>query len=90
MVRRAPSPWPAVPLGKTGIGVLWTPPPEESRFVDVDLHVPVPKEGVELSWKNRTAKTGRYFRDIQKSEPNPSRDWKNSWEFVELDGTQAA
>ena len=87
-VRRAPSPWPAVPLGKTGIGVLWTTPPGESRFVDVDLHVPIQKEGVELSWKNRTAKTGRYFRDIQKSEPNPSGDWKNSWEFVELDGTQ--
>ena len=87
-VRRAPSPWPAVPLGKTGIGVLWTTPPAESRFVDVDLHVPVSTEGVELSWKNRTCKTGRYFRDIQKSDPNPSPDWKNSWEFVELDGTQ--
>lgn len=87
-VRRAPSPWPAVPLGKTGIGVLWTTPPGESRFVDVDLHVPVSKEGVELSWKNRTCKTGRYFRDIQKSDPNPSPDWKNSWEFVELDGAQ--
>jgi hypothetical protein len=87
-VRRAPSPWPAVPLGKTGIGVLWTTPPGESRFVDVDLYVPVPKEGVELSWKNRICKSGRYFRDIQKSETNPSPDWKNSWEFVELDGAQ--
>jgi hypothetical protein len=87
-VRRAPSPWPAVPLGKTGIGVLWTTPSGESRFVDVDLHVPVSKEGVELSWKNRSCKSGRYFRDIQKSDPNPSPDWKNSWEFVELDGAQ--
>jgi len=87
-VRRAPSPWPAVPVGKTGIGVLWTTPPGESRFVDVDLHVPILTEGVELSWKNRTCKTGRYFRDIQKSEPNLSPDWKNSWEYVELDGAQ--
>lgn len=87
-VRRAPSPWPAVPHGKTGFGVLWTTPVGESRAVDIDLHVPVPKDGVELSWKHTNSPSGRYYRDIQKSEPNPSPDWKNSWEYVELDGLQ--
>lgn len=87
-VRRVPSPWPAVAQGKIGIGVLWTTPPGESRAVDIDLHVPVPKDGVELSWKNKTSPSGRYYRDIQKSEPNPSPDWKSSWEFVELAGDQ--
>ncbi len=87
-VRRVPSPWPAVPRGKIGIGVLWNTPPGESRAVDIDLHVPVPKDGVELSWNNKKSPSGRYYRDIQKSEPNPSPDWQNLWEFVELDGTQ--
>lgn len=87
-VRRAPSPWPAVPPGKTGFGVLWTTPVGESRAVDIDLHLPVPKDGVELSWKNKISPSGRYYRDIQKSDPNLSPDWKNSWEYVELEGLQ--
>lgn len=87
-VRRMPSPWPAVPHGKTGFGAIWFTPPGEPRAVDIDLHVPVPKDGVELSWKHTNSPSGRYYRDIQKSEPNPSPDWKNSWEYVELDGLQ--
>jgi hypothetical protein len=85
-VRTVPSPWPAVPPGKKGIGVVWSTPPGDSRNVDIDLYVWIPQDRVELFYHNLVSPSGRYHRDIQKSGMAPTGDWKSSWEFVELEG----
>lgn len=77
---------PRVAAGNTGIGIGWNAPRGER--VDLDLYVRSPRDGGELSYRNTRTATGRYFRDITQSLQTSDDNWRNLWEFVELQGDQ--
>ena len=52
--------------------------------MDLDLHVRIPTDGVELSYLRTTSRHGRYHRDIRQSSPSVDGDWKALWEAVEM------
>ncbi len=74
--------------GKALIGAVWGSAPGESREIDFDIYVRVPRDGVELSFQKTNSLSGHYFRDIRHSQPSTTGDWRAAWEAVELDGDE--
>ena len=72
--------------GKAVVGAFWWPAPGVSRELDFDIYVRVPRDRVELSYKNTNSPRGRFFRDIRHAQGVTNGDWRASWEAVELDG----
>lgn len=82
------TPLPTVPRGNTGIGIVWSSGGSGAQGLDLDLYVWVPKDGVELFFSNTMSATGRYYRDVRQSGDGNARDWRGTYEFVELQGDQ--
>ena len=72
----------------TGIGIVWFVAPGESQRLDLDLYVWVPRDGVELFYRNPVSRSGRYFRDVRQASGSAQSEWRASYEFVELQGDQ--
>lgn len=79
---------PRVAAGNTGIGIVWFVAPGESQRLDLDLYVWVPRDGVELFYRNPVSRSGRYFRDVRQASGSAQSEWRASYEFVELQGDQ--
>ena len=72
--------------GFAGFGLLWLSPRGQSQSVDLDLHVYVPSDRTELSYRNTNSLHGHYFRDVRHSAISVTDDPRASWEFAEISG----